>query len=223
MKLAEQTGAPMAVRSSQTLARMHTHRPSSYRLFAVEHVEAWTLTESDLPALQDFFVANPDYFVAVNGMPPRADEAQQEFEDRPPPEMSFDEVYVVGFFDGAGGLVAMASVISNLLAKEVWHVGLFIVASSLHGSGAAASLYAGLEAWMQDQGACWVRLGAVAGNTRAERFWERRGYIEVRRRAGIQLGTLIQTVRVFVKPVSTSGLEEYLSLVARDRPESLLP
>jgi hypothetical protein len=37
------------------------------------------------------------------------------------------------------------------------------------------------------------------------------------------LGTLIQTVRVFVKPVSTSGLEEYLSLVARDRPESLLP
>ena len=89
--------------------------------------------------------------------------------------------------------------------------------------GTAASLYAGLEGWMQQQGARWVRLGAVAGNARAERFWERRGFAEVRRREGLQLGKLVQTVRVFVKPVSTSGMQDYLSLVVRDRPESLLP
>ena len=47
--------------------------------------------------------------------------------------------------------------------------------------------------------------------------------VEVRRRAGTLLGKLTQTARVFVKPVSTSGVEEYLNLVARDRPESLLP
>lgn len=183
---------------------------------------AYKLTESDLPVLQDFFVANPDYFLSVNGVPPRVDEAKQEFEDRPPPVMPFDEVFVIGFVDSAGNLIAMASVISNLLAKNVWHISLFIVAGSLHGSGTAASLYAGLEAWMQEQGARWVRLGAVVGNARAERFWERCGYVEVRRRAGTQLGMLVQTVRVFVKPVSTSGIEEYLNLVTRDRPESPL-
>jgi len=202
---------------------MNTSRSLSHRLFAVGDVEAWQLTESDLPVLQDFFVANPDYFLSVNGMPPRADEAKQEFEDRPPPEMPFDQVFVVGFVDRSGSLIAIASVISNLLAKNVWHIGLFIVASSLHGSGIAALLYAGLEAWMQEHGARWIRLGAVVGNARAERFWEKHGYVEVRRRAGMQLGNLIQTVRVFVKPVSTSGIGEYLNLVARDRPESLLP
>jgi GNAT superfamily N-acetyltransferase len=202
---------------------MNTSCPSSHRLFDVGAVGAWALTASDLPVLQDFFVANPDYFLAVNGMPPRADEAKQEFEDRPPAEMPFDQIHVVGFFDSAGRLIAMASVIVNLLAEGVWHIGLFIVASSLHGTGTAASLYTGLEGWMQRQGARWVRLGAVAGNVRAERFWERRGFAEVRRREGLQLGKLVQTVRVFVKPVSTSGMQDYLGLVVRDRPESLLP
>ncbi|MDP2366798.1 GNAT family N-acetyltransferase [Rhodoferax sp.] len=200
--------------------RMDTPWLSSLRLFDAGDVAAYRLTESDLPVLQDFFVTNPGYFLSVNGMPPRADEAKHEFEDRPPPEMTFDEVFVIGFVDSAGHLIAMASVISNLLGKSVWHIGLFIVASSLHGSGTAVSLYAGLEAWMQEKGARWVRLGAVVGNARAERFWERRGYVEVRRRAGTQLGKLIQTVRVFVKPLSASGIEEYLNLVARDRPES---
>lgn len=202
---------------------MNTSRSSSNRLFEVGDVEACKLTESDLPVLQDFFLANPDYFLSVNGMPPRVGEAKQEFEDRPPAAMLFDEVFVIGFVDSAGNLIAMASVISNLLARNVWHIGLFIVAGSLHGSGTAALLYAGLEAWMQAQGARWVRLGAVVGNVRAERFWERLGYVEVRRRAGTQLGMLIQTVRVFVKPLSTSGIDEYLNLVARDRPESPLP
>jgi len=117
----------------------------------------------------------------------------------------------------------MASITANLLAPRVWHIGLFIVATSLHGSGTAASLYAGLEAWLKAQGALWIRLGAVVGNTRAERFWERQGYTEVRRRAGTQLGDVTHTVRVFVKPLGTSGLDDYLGLVARDRPESLLP
>jgi ribosomal protein S18 acetylase RimI-like enzyme len=195
----------------------------SHRLFATAGAVAWKLTESDLPALQSFFEDNPGYFIAVNGMAPRVDEARQEFDDRPPPGMPFDEAFIVGFHDGTGHLVAMASITSNLLARHVWHMGLFIVATSLHGSGVAASLYDGLEAWLKVQGALWIRLGAVVGNTRAERFWERQGYTEVRRRAGTQLGDITHTVRVLVKPLGSSGLDDYRRLVPRDRPESLLP
>ncbi|WP_150118561.1 hypothetical protein [Collimonas fungivorans] len=57
--------------------------PSSQRLFGAADFEARRLTEDDLPALQDFFVANPEYFVAVNGMLPRPDEAKQEFDELP--------------------------------------------------------------------------------------------------------------------------------------------
>ncbi len=68
----------------------------------------------------------------------------------------------------------------------MWLVGLFIVATSLHGSPAAREIYGELERWMQRNGAQWVRLGVVVGNQRAERFWERQGFTEVRRRDGLR-------------------------------------
>ncbi|HCN88432.1 MAG TPA: GNAT family N-acetyltransferase [Oxalobacteraceae bacterium] len=150
------------------------HR-SSHNLFSVGDVGARRLAESDLQALQDFFVANPDYFLVVNGKRPRADEARQEFEDCPPPEMPFDEVFVIGFADSAGRLLAMASVISNLLAEHVWHIGLFIVATSLHKLGTAAILYAGLEAWLKERGASGRRGRQRQGRALLGEAWLCRG------------------------------------------------
>jgi len=114
----------------------------------------------------------------------------------------------------------MADLLSSLFVEGVWHIGLFIVATPLHGHGAAEVLYDGLEAWMIERGAEWARLGVVAGNTRAERFWERRGYREVRRRERIPMGRRVNDVRVMVKPLADGDIAEYLHRVARDRPES---
>ena len=199
---------------------MNVSDPALRWLFDAQEYVASELIEDDLPELQAFFAANPEYFLAVNGMPPRSDEAVQEFEDRPPPEMSFDKVYVIGFSDKKRRMVGMASVLSDLFAPNVWHIGLFIVASSLHGTGVAGLLYEHLERWAKGKGASWLRLGAVAGNVKAERFWEKAGYTEVRRREGTQLGRMTHTIRVFVKPLGALGLGEYLRLVARDLPES---
>ena len=125
---------------------------------------------------------------------------------------------MLGFEDEAGALVAIAEVVADLFARDVWHIGLFIVATAAHGSGAAQALYRHLEAWMVCGGARWLRLGVVAGNARAERFWERLGYIEVRKREGVPMGQRVNTLRVMVKPVA-GRLDEYLSKVGRDRAE----
>ena len=199
---------------------MNTLRPSSQRLFGAGVYDVLELTEDDLPTLQDFLVANPEYFLSVNGMLPRPDEARREFEDRPPPEMPYDKVYVIGFSDSAGRMMGAASVLCNLFVPGVWHIGLYIIDTSLHGTGTAGALYAHLETWAKEEGATWLRLGVVVGNVKAERFWEKVGYEEVRRRTGMQLGDVTHTIRVLVKPLGNSGLEEYLRLVARDRPES---
>jgi hypothetical protein len=103
--------------------------------------------------------------------------------------------------------------------RDVWHTGLFIVDQPLHGNGAAASFYRALERWMIGQGAVWLRLGVIAGNTRAEAFWARMGYAELRQRSGMNYGLLTHTVRVMAKPAGMRGLDEYLALVPRDRPE----
>ena len=138
--------------------------------------------------MQAFFDENPDYFLAVNGEPPRPCEAQEEFDDLPPADMSFNERWLIGFTDPAGKLVGFAGVLSDILAARVWHIGIFIVASSLHGTGAASALYDTLERWMAANGAAWIRLGVVEGNVKAERFWRKTGYREVRKRLGIAMG-----------------------------------
>jgi hypothetical protein len=65
-----------------------------------------------------------------------------------------------------------------------------------------------------------LRLGAVVGNARAERFWPKMGYAEVRRRFDVQTGLKRSTVIVFVKPLGDDHtLADYLQRMARDRPE----
>jgi len=173
-----------------------------------------------LPRLQRFFEDNPEYFDAVNGEPAQAGEAAHQLESIPPEGFPFARVFKLEFQDEHGAMIGMASIVSDLLAPSVWHIGLFIVATKLHGTGAARRMHDQLEAWMRAAGARWLRLGVVAGNARAERFWEKLGYLETRRRAGVEMGRKTHDLRVMVKPLAGGTIPEYLALVARDRPES---
>lgn len=178
------------------------------------------LTAEREPELQRFFEANPLYFLAVTGEPARPGEAHEEIHSELPPGFSFTKKWLVGFVDNdRAELIAMASVITDLLAARVWHIGLFVVATARHGSGDGRALYQGLEAWALANGADWLRLGVVEGNRRAERFWQSLGFVEVRTRSGVLMGSLTQTLRVMIKPLRGGSLEHYLSLVPRDRPE----
>ena len=169
--------------------------------------------------MQRFFEANPQYFRSVNGESAGPDEAHEEIHGELPLGWSFTKKWLVGYVDAEGSLVAFANVVADLLAPSVWHIGLFIVATSRHGTGDAQALYRGLETWAAANGAAWLRLGVVKGNARAERFWEALGYIETRTREGVEMGKLTNTLRVMVKPLAKRSIEHYLSIVQRDRPE----
>jgi GNAT superfamily N-acetyltransferase len=177
------------------------------------------LGASDMAELQRFFEANPEYFLTVRGEPPRADEAERELADVPPAAMPYREMLLIGFVDGASGeLAGMATIVGDFIAEHVWHIGLFVVASALHGSGAAHALYRKLERWMVARGAHWIRLGVVRGSAKAERFWQRSGYVQVRERGPLQMGRKTNLLRVMVKPLAGGALDAYLALVGRDRP-----
>ncbi|HEY2558670.1 MAG TPA: GNAT family N-acetyltransferase [Caldimonas sp.] len=176
------------------------------------------LDAADVDELQRFFDANPEYFLTVTGEPPRADEAARELADVPPAGMPYREMLLIGFVDAASGvLVGMATIVGDFIAANVWHIGLFIVASALHGNGTAPALYRMLERWMVERGAAWIRLGVVAGNAKAERFWQRSGYVQVRERGPMQMGLKTNLLRVMVKSLAGGSIERYLALVERDR------
>ena len=189
-------------------------------LFTVDSIACTELTEEELPKLQEFFDANPAYYIAVNGSPPGPNEAREEFEATLPSEWPFDKKWLLLFRRESGSIVGMADVVSDLFAEGVWHIGLFIVATSLHGTGTARVLYNQLETWMLTRKARWARLGVVEGNRRAERFWEAMGFVDTRRRAGVAMGQRVNNLRVMAKPLAGASISEYLSLVPRDRPES---
>ena len=169
---------------------------------------------------QRFFEANSEYSIAVNGEPPGPNDAREEIHGELPAGCRFTRKWLIGYVDASGAMLAMGNVVSDLLAPTVWHVGLFMVATARPGDARSQRIYRGLEVWAGANGASWLRLGVVQGNVRAERFWERLGYVHVRMRSDVKRGRLTNTIQVMIKPFSGGTLEQYLSLVERDRPEA---
>ena len=173
----------------------------------------------DLPALQRFLEENPEYQLLVEGEPPGPDAAQKQRDALPPPDWPMKRKWLIGFRDAGGRLIGVADLLEDLFVRRVWHLGLFIVATRFHGRGTARQLYEALEDWLRARHCNWIRLGVVIGNARAERFWERNGYREVRQRLGVAYGQRVNDLRVLVKPLAGGKLSDYLAAVARDRPE----
>ena len=192
---------------------MSTTLPAS----PIPSLQTLELTSAQAPLLQRFFDDNPAYFLATSGEAAGPNEAIEEITGELPTGWSFTKKWVIGYRDPTGSLVAMANVVSDLLASSVFHVGTFIVATARHGSGDAQALYRSLERWAVASGATFMRLGVVQGNARAERFWASEGYVRVRDRPGIPMGPRTVTVQVMVKPIAGGSLDHYLALVPRDR------
>jgi GNAT superfamily N-acetyltransferase len=182
-------------------------------LFAGERTTAFELGAADMEDVQRLFEATPSYFQLVLGEPPAPDAARKIFERLPPDGWAYTRKWSIGWRDASGALAAMADVVEDLLAPAVWHLGLFIVAGPLHGTGVARDAYDALESWIGTRGARFLRLGVVDGNVRAERFWRSRGYVEVQRRGGVAMGRKTHTLFVMAKPVGTASLDGYRALV----------
>jgi len=197
---------------------MSGEHPPEAPLFSFGGYSVHALSPASVPTIQRFFEANPDYFLTVHGVPPRSDEAQQEFEHRPPAFMPYSHQWFLGFYDGDDELGAFAVILSDFIASNVWHLGLFMLAGKLRRTGASETLYRGLESWMRGQGAKWIRLGVVEGNEPAERFWRNMSYTEVRKRSDVDTGVRRHTISVRVKVLADSPLSRYFSLVPRDDP-----
>jgi len=192
----------------------------THALFEINGDKAIALTPADVPTIQAFFEKNPEYFLMAEGTSPGPTQAEEEFEQALPPGWSFTQKWSIAALDAHGKVDAYIAMVSDMLAPGVWHLGLFMVSTDKHGQGYATQIYEALEAWVKASGAQWLRLGVFVGNTRAERFWQRCGYVEVRRRHGVPFGERTHDVRVMVKPLTGAPLTDYLKRVTRDHPDS---
>lgn len=194
--------------------------PNRKPLFSVRNYHALELSVEDIPTVQNFLESNPEYFYIAEGASPTSIQAKEEFESELPQGWAYSKKWSIGIVREDDVMEAFATLVSDLFAPGVWHIGLFLLSTANHGQGLATEMYEGLERWLQASGARWVRLGAIEGNARAERFWKRNGYVQARRRLNVQMRERTQTLSVMVKPVGAVGLNTYFELVARDCPEA---
>src|SRR3954470_12367389 len=88
---------------SRVFARVETGRlPGALReasrrlavkapLFAAGAFRASEMREADIPRVQAFLEANPEYDLAVNGAPPGPGAAREEFDSLPPADFRYDK------------------------------------------------------------------------------------------------------------------------------------
>jgi len=184
---------------------------------SVAGIQVIELGDRDEAELQRFFERAPNYFIAVNGEPATATEAHEELQGLLPAGWACSRMYWLGYRDLENQLVAVVNIAADLLAVGVWHIGLLLVDAPLHGTGLARRLHADLEAWAAGNGAQWLRLTVVIGNAKAERFWPKLGYVQVRTREGITMGRQVNSVSIQVKALTGGQVGDYLALVPRDQ------
>lgn len=172
----------------------------------------------DIVELQAFAESNPEYWLLTHGHPPAADDAATSFDWHPPADMGYSEhLWFLVRDVSSREIVAQIGVAADLLAAGVYHLGFFMTATRTHGTGFAHRLYEAYERWAIDRGARWLRLGVVEVNQRAEAFWRRSGYVEVRRQDNYVLGDLSHVLITMAKPMRGETLRDYLDAVPRDR------
>ncbi|MBK1714756.1 GNAT family N-acetyltransferase [Rubrivivax gelatinosus] len=192
-------------------------------LFATPRLAVRALAADEVPALQALLEANADFYLTVGGLPPGPDEAAELFAEQPPDHLGWTRHWVAGAFEPDGRLAGVLLIVADLGTPGCWHTALFLIDQPLRGSGAAAELHAAFEAWARREGARWLRLGVVVGNTRAERFWRRCGYTVLRTRPVEAADGSLRTTTAMLKCLGEAGVADYLERVPRDQPGSTLP
>src|SRR5581483_9445594 len=105
-------------------------------LFTAGTGAATEVSAAQLAEVQRFLEANPEYYLRVTGEPPGPDAAREELEALPPSAWDFERKSLLAFRDASGEIIGVAEMLANLFAFGVWHIGLFIIATRLHGKGA---------------------------------------------------------------------------------------
>ncbi len=144
-------------------------------LFSTGSDTAFSLMPEDMPALQALLERSSDYFYLVEGGPPKPDDAFILAKDCPP-GWTVDDKFLIGINDPENNLVAVIEGTRGYPREGIFWIGLMLVDPSRRSQGLGERIYRGFEGWARLQGVKQIRLGVVACNEKALRFWKRIGF-----------------------------------------------
>jgi len=139
------------------------------------------LTREDVHVIAELYGRSEEYFLLQDGEPAGLSDACDLFADLPP-EKTMQDQAVFGC-RGLQGLDAVAAILHDYPSGGVFYLGFLLVDPAARGMGLGRSVYAAIESWAADRGACEIRLAVLDVNVSAARFWRSIGF-QQRRRVG---------------------------------------
>ncbi len=139
------------------------------------HYQVRKLTEADLEQVLVLYQTNPLYFEHYPPSP-SLEGLRQDLVNCPPGKDLSDKYFVGYWWDNQ--LVAVLYLIASYPDDQIAYIGLFMVDGSWAGQGIGSKIMAELESQL-GQYFQKVRLGYVAANPQASRFWQKQGFERV--------------------------------------------
>lgn len=184
-------------------------------IFGDERFSARELLPSDEELVQEFCAINPEYWQRISKKPPEKLMIRAELYNVGNRQVKQGRTMRIGIFDTQRNMMGVSYVVSDFLARGVWHIELFVVATALHGTGASSAIYKQLESWIISLGGQWIRLGSAVGQDQALRFWGKMGYRPLGKWDG-RIAAVDVTLQLMLKPLTTIPVIKYFKRVPND-------
>lgn len=138
------------------------------------------LDHHDAALVQDLYERCSDYHELEEGIPTRPGAAEHLLTRLPPGKTPADK-HVLGLHAPDGDLVGVLDLIQDFPGAREWTLGLLMIDPATRAAGLGTRLFHALERAIAAPGGTAIYLGVLEHNVRAERFWRRLGFVELRR------------------------------------------
>lgn len=166
--------------------------------FALHHPDyaVIRLTWTDRDRLQALFERCRDFFALTTGQPPEPTAAASEFTDVPDGKTPADLCFL-GLHHRSGCLRGAIIAVQDYPEATTWWLSLMVIDPADRGRGLGSAFYRAFERWLAGQGVTMVALCAIAPNHSGRRFWQRMGFVAIRKTPPRSYGQKTHAVYVY--------------------------
>jgi ribosomal protein S18 acetylase RimI-like enzyme len=161
------------------------------------------LSQSELPELQAMLEKSQDFSLLTDGQPVQPDAAQSVLSELPPGK-TLDDKLVLGIRNDHANLAGVLDIMDGYPEPGVCWIGLLEIPPEYRGMHLGYSVLSELEKLVVRSGIFRLQLGVLQDNLPALAFWQKMGFIEIRRKTDYASGQKTHVVLVMEKVLPAS-------------------
>jgi RimJ/RimL family protein N-acetyltransferase len=166
------------------------------------HPHSWCkLTIADEGIVQQFLETCSDYAMLESGKPPMPGDGLKFLQDLPPGKNLNDKYSYALEIDNQ--IIGLLDLVRDYPANNIWWIGLFLLHPKFRGNGLGNQALQTVYRLLRNMHVSEIRLGVLAENFAAYRFWQREGFELLETKHGRQFGEKIHSIFVMQKYVAS--------------------